>query len=341
MASLFELFTLGLFQFCVVRQGEIRVIERRGKFARLAHPGVTWLASMWGYGETIGKFRISRIAADDQGRAKVFPRVVDVISTRMQVDDYPKESVITKDKATVEIDAVVYYKVMDPEKAVYALEDYVASLQKLVQSALRDACGQYDLDELLVSREQINVALRVALDEATDPWGIKVDRVDLKDIDLGPFGKILAEQRATETRRRTAVTEAEGLKQASILRAQGEGESAVLEAEASRQAMVLRAKGEQEAALLRAEAEAQSIVKLREAEARGYESLRRVFDREGGEAFVQALQVLKAAEVGAKLADGTATKLFLPADMGRMFGLTEHLSASMQPDRARVHAVAK
>lgn len=340
MSSLFDLITLGLFQFCVVRQGEVRVIEQRGKFARLAHPGVTWLVSMWGYGETIGKFRISRIGPDDSGRARVFPRIVDVISTRMQVDDYPKESVITKDKATVEIDAVVYYRVVDPERAVYALEDYVASLQKLVQSALRDACGQYDLDELLVSRDQINAALRTALDEATDPWGIKVDRVDLKDIDLGSFGKILAEQRATETRRRTAVTEAEGLKQAAILRAQGEGESAVLEAEASRRAMVLRAKGEQEAALLRADAEARSMVQLREAEAQGYESLRRVFDREGNEAFLSALQMLKAAEVGGQLANGTATKLFLPSDMGRMFGLTERLATNLTRAEA-MQAVAK
>ncbi|MEZ4239748.1 MAG: stomatin-like protein [Myxococcota bacterium] len=339
MTNLFELVTLGLFQFCVVRQGEVRVIERRGKFARLAHPGVTWLLSMWGYGETIGKFRISRIAADDGGRTRVLPRVVDVISTKMQVDDYPKESIITKDKATVEIDAVVYYRVVEPDKAVYAVEDYVASLQKLVQSALRDACGKYDLDELLVSREQINVALRIELDKATDPWGIKVDRVDLKDIDLGAFGQILAEQRATETRRRTAVTEAEGRKQADILRAQGQGESSVLEAEAQRRSMVLRAKGEQEAALLRAEAEAQATVKLREAEAQGYESLRRVFEGPGAETFVAALSVLKAAEVGGQLANGHATKLFLPADMGRMFGLADHLQSGLPADLPQ--AVAK
>src|SRR5687767_4155555 len=100
---------------------------------------------MWGYGETIGRFGVSQISADTDGRARVLPPMVDVISTKRQVDDYPKESVITKDKATVEIDAVVYYKVVAPDKAVYAVEDYVASLQKLVQSALRDACGRYDL----------------------------------------------------------------------------------------------------------------------------------------------------------------------------------------------------
>ena len=331
MSNLFELLTLGLFQFCVVRQSEVRIIERRGKFARVAHPGVTWLLSMWGYGETIGKFRQSKIMPDEHGRKRFMARTVDVISTRMQVDDYPKESIITKDKATVDIDAVVYYKVVDPAKAVYEVEDYPASLQKLVQSALRDACGQYDLDELLVSRDQINTTLRIQLDEATDPWGIKVDRVDLKDIDLGQFGHILAEQRATETRRRTAVTEAEGLKQAAILKSQGEGESSVLEAEAQRKAMVLRAKGEQEAALLHAQAEAAGIIKLRDAEAQGYERLRAVFEREGSERFIEALKVLKAAEVGQQLANGSATKLFLPSDMGRMFGLAEHLNAGSTP----------
>lgn len=329
MTNLIELFTLGLLQFCIVRQGELRIIERRGKFARVARPGVTWLLSMWGAGEKIGRFRISRIAQDDNGRMRLIPQMVDVISARTQVDDYPKESVITRDKATVDIDAVVYYQVVDPERAVYQVQDYVSALQKLVQSALRDECGKYELDELLVSRDTINQALRAQLDQATDPWGIKVDRVELKDIDLGAFGNILAEQRATETRRRTAITEAEGLKRAKILEAEGANESAVLFAEAEKKAMVLRAEGQRAASVLAAEAEAEALVKTREAEARGYEMLRKVFKQDGGGDLMRALKLIKAAEVGESLANGKATKLILPADVSRLFGLVEQVAPAL------------
>ncbi|MCB9673941.1 MAG: paraslipin [Alphaproteobacteria bacterium] len=327
MLKLFELFTMGLLQFCLVRQGETKIVERRGKFQRVAEPGVSWLFTMWGYGDMVGKFTISKVIQTEAGPRLVAQRNVDTISTRMQVDDYPKESIITRDNATVFIDAVVYYKVVDPHKAVYQVEDYVAALQKLVQSALRDECGKYELDELLTSRDQINHALRTSLDEATDPWGIKVDRVELKDIDLAEFGKILAEQRATETRRRTAVTEAEGEKRAQILRAEGLNESTVLEAEARKTSTVLQAEAESQAAILRAEAEATALVKQREAEAKGFEMLKTVFADGSVEStqLLEVLRVLKASEISGQLANGQATKLFLPADIGNLFGLVERV----------------
>jgi len=320
-----ELFTLGLIEFCIVRQGEVKIIERRGKFVRVATPGVSLLTTMWGYGDTIGRFTLSRVVNTERGPMLMQQRNVQSISTKMQVDDYPKESIITRDNATVFIDAVVYYKVMDPERAVYQVEDYVAALQKLVQSALRDECGKYELDELLTSRDQINSALRVSLDDATDPWGIKVDRVELKDIDLAEFGKILAEQRATETRRRTAVTEAEGEKRAQILRAEGLNESAVLEAQARKTSTVLQAEAEREAKLLRAEAEALALVKQRKAEAEGFEMLKSVFADGSAEStqLIEVLRVLKASELGGQLAQGQATKMFLPADIQTLFGLVE------------------
>jgi len=323
--KLMELFTLGLIEFCIVRQGEVKIIERRGKFVRVATPGVSLLTTMWGYGDTIGRFTLSRVVNTERGPMLMQQRNVQSISTKMQVDDYPKESIITRDNATVFIDAVVYYKVMDPERAVYQVEDYVAALQKLVQSALRDECGKYELDELLTSRDQINSALRVSLDDATDPWGIKVDRVELKDIDLAEFGKILAEQRATETRRRTAVTEAEGEKRAQILRAEGLNESAVLEAQARKTSTVLQAEAEREAKLLRAEAEALALVKQRKAEAEGFEMLKSVFADGSAEStqLIEVLRVLKASELGGQLAQGQATKMFLPADIQTLFGLVE------------------
>ncbi len=325
MLKLLELFTLGLVEFCIVRQGEVKIVERRGKFVRVATPGVMMLIAAWGYGDTIARFTLSRVVQTERGPVLMSQRNVQSISTKMQVDDYPKESIITRDNATVFIDAVVYYRVVNPEKAVYQVEDYVAALQKLVQSALRDECGKYELDELLTSRDQINTALRLSLDEATDPWGIKVDRVELKDIDLAEFGKILAEQRATETRRRTAVTEAEGEKRAQILRAEGLNESAVLEAQALKTSTVLQAEAEKEATLLRALAEALALVKQRKAEAEGFQMLKEVFADGSAEShqLIEVLRVLKASELGAQMANGQATKMFLPADIQTLFGLVE------------------
>lgn len=327
MFKLFELFTLGFVQFCMVRQGEVKIIERRGKFIRVAKPGVSVLFTFWGYGDTIGRFAISKVVQTDNGPRLVVQRAMQTISTRMQVDDYPKESIITRDNATVFIDAVVYYQVGNPEKAVYEVEDYVGALQKLVQSALRDECGKYELDELLTSRDRINNALRTSLDQATDPWGIKVDRVELKDIDLAEFGKILAEQRGAETRRRTAITEAEGHKRAQILRAEGLNESAVLEAEAMKKATVLNAQAQHEASLLNADAEAQALVKQRQAEADGFAMLKVVFadGSEESHQLLDVLRVLKASEISGQLAQGQATKIFLPADIQNLFGLVERL----------------
>jgi len=314
--------TFGLFQFCVVRQGEIRIIERRGRFVRVAQPGVHMLFSAWGTFDSIGRFRLSQVFKDPKtGRSFVAQRGwVEALSTRMQVDDYPQESIITRDKATVSIDAVVYYRILDPQKAVYEVQDYVAALQKLVQSALRDEAGKYELDELLVSRDTINSSLRASLDEATDPWGIKVDRVELKDIDLGAFGNILAEQRGAETKRRTEITEAEGLKRAAILKAEGLSESSVLEAKANKEATILNAEASKRATILHAEAEAESILKVFEAEARGYALLHKVFGGDS-EQVIRTLKIQKAAEVSDRLAHGHATKMFLPADISTLFGL--------------------
>lgn len=323
--GLVELLTLGAVQFTVVRQGEVRIIERRGKFARVAQPGVAILLALWGAGETIGRFRISQMRQDEKGRVHVIPRgAVDAIPTRMQVDDYPKESVITRDNATIYIDAVVYYRIIDPQKAVYEVHDYVAALQKLVQSALRDECGQYELDQLLTSRDKINGRLRVVLDDATDPWGIKVERVEIKDIDLGEFGHILAEQRAAETRRRTEITEAEGKKRAAILRSEGQAESAVTAAKGEKEATILRAEAAKQSAILAAEAQAEGLLKMREAEARGYQLMGAVLqDDKSAERIVQVLQIQKAAEVGHAMASGQATKVFLPADVSNLFGMIQ------------------
>lgn len=333
MYKLFELFTLGLFQLCIVRQGEVRVIEKRGRFARVAEPGVTLLFSLWGAGETIGRFTISEITRNQQGESYVRPRVnVDSISMRTQVDDYPAESVITKDNATVYIDAVVYYRIFDPAKAVYSVQDYALALQKLVQSALRDECGKYELDELLTSRDRINSNLRIALDEATDPWGMKVERVELKDIDLGQFGQVLAEQRASETKRRTEITEAEGAKRAAVLRAEGLADSSqktaeaekrnvILRAEAEKAATILRAEAEKEALLLKTEAQAQSMLRMRQAEAQGYAMVKQVLQGGGdSEALLRVLELQKAAETGQALAAGSSTKFFLPAELNNLFG---------------------
>lgn len=324
--SMVELFTLGAVQFTVVRQGEVRVIENRGKFRKIAQPGPLLLFSLWGLGDTIGKFTISQLIRDDRGLIQLMPRRnVEAISTRMQVDDYPKESVITRDNATIFIDAVVYYKLNDPKKAVYEVQDYVAALQKLVQSALRDECGKYELDELLVSRDQINSRLRVVMDEATDPWGIKVDRVEIKDIDLGSFGKILAEQRQAETRRRTEITEAEGRKRAEILRAEGDAESRLLNARSEKEASILRAEAQKASQILAAEAEAESTLKIRKAEAQGFQMLQQALvQNEQTDRMLRLLQIQKSAEAAQSIAEGSASKIYLPADVTNLFGLIKN-----------------
>lgn len=327
MLRIFELVTLGLVQWAVVRQGEVRIIEQRGKFVRVAQPGVAMLFTLWGYGEGIGRFDLSKVVHGPDGPRLIQQRGVEVISTRVQVEDYPKESIITRDNATVSIDAVVYYQVVDPRRAVYEVQDYPAALQKLVQSALRDECGKYELDELLTSRDRINQALRVTLDKATEDWGIRVERVELKDIDLGDFGRILAEQRATETRRRTAITEAEGEKRAAVLRAEGAREAAVLDARGQQEAAVLLAEGRKQAAILEAEADYVALLKKREAEAKGFAMLKSVFadGSEGTERLYEVLQLLKATEVAGELASGQATKIILPADVKSLFGLLERM----------------
>jgi len=321
--TVIEIFTLGAVQFTVVRQGEIRVVENRGKFRKIAQPGPLLLFSLWGLGDTIGKFTISQLIRNERGQIHLVPRRnVEVISTRMQVDDYPKESVITRDNATIYIDAVVYYRVMDPKKAVYEVQDYVSALQKLVQSALRDECGKYELDELLVSRDQINSRLRIVMDEATDPWGIKVDRVEIKDIDLGTFGKILAEQRQAETRRRTDITEAEGKKRSEILRAEGDAEARLLFARSEKEARVLSAEGDKSAKILAAEAEAEATLKTREAEAQGFMMIQKALQQsDQTDRMLRLLQIQKSAEAASALATGAATKIYLPADVTNLFGL--------------------
>ncbi|MBN2800736.1 MAG: paraslipin [Deltaproteobacteria bacterium] len=325
MSSLIELLTFGAIQFSVVRQGEVRVIEKRGKFIRIAPPGVAVLFALWGWGEKIGRFQISSLKRGSDGKVEVVSRgLTEVIPTRMQVDDYPKESVITRDNATVFIDAVVYYRIVDAHKAVYEVQDYVSALQKLVQSALRDECGKYELDSLLTSRDQINTRLRLVLDEATDPWGIKVDRVEIKDIDLGQFGQILAEQRAAETRRRTDITEAEGKKRAAILRAEGQAESSITAAKGEKEATILRAEASKASAILNAEAQAEALLKMRQAEARGLQLLTQVFaNNDSSQDVLRMIQLQQASEVGRALANGQATKLILPGDVASLFGMAE------------------
>jgi regulator of protease activity HflC (stomatin/prohibitin superfamily) len=167
------------------------------------------------------------------------------------------------------------------------------------------------------------------MDEATDPWGIKVDRVEIKDIDLGDFGRILAEQRAAETKRRTEITEAEGKKKAEILRAEGDSESRVLTARAEKEAVILRAEAAKQASILAAEAQAESTLKLRQAEAAGLQMLQRALA--GGdkdEALLRFLQIQQAGTVGRELAQGQATKFFLPADIANLFGMVRRSEGS-------------
>jgi regulator of protease activity HflC (stomatin/prohibitin superfamily) len=283
---------------------------------------------MWGVGETIGRFKVSRLVKGVHD-TQLVDGWIETIPTRMQVDDYPKERVITRDNATVAVDSVVYYRLTDPAKAIYSVQDYVSALQKLIQSALRDECGKYELDELLISRDAINTRLRTAIDAATEPWGISVERVEIMDIDLGEFGQILAEQRAAETRRRTEITEAEGKKRAAILRSEGEAESLITSAKGAKESLVLRAEAEKQAAILKAEADAEANLKRREAEARGYMMLKQVLDDSPeSKRLIEVMRIQKAAELGESLGQSPSTKIVLPADIDNLLGLIRRIPAA-------------
>ncbi len=292
----------------VVKQSRVGIIMRLGKFRKVADTGVHFLVPF-------------------------LDHMSYIIDLRENVVDFPPQPVITKDNVTMQIDTVVYYKITDPVRYVFEIADAITAIENLTATTLRNLIGELDLDETLTSRDVINTKMRAILDEATDKWGIKVNRVELKNI-MPPHDIQVAmeKQMRAERERREAILQAEGNKSASILQAEGEKQSAILRAEAKKEAMIreaeglkessiLKAQGEAEAvkeiAIAKAQGEAEVILKVQEATAKG---LREVLSAMKESDVDERILALKSIEALEKVAQGNATKLVLPSDTVNFLG---------------------
>ena len=274
----------------VVQQSRAYVIERLGAFQ-----------GVWGVGLHFKVPFIDRIARR--------------VSLKEQVLDYPPQPVITKDNVTMQIDTVVYFQITDPKLYAYGVEQPMAAMETLTATTLRNIIGDLELDQTLTSRDVVNTKMRAILDEATDPWGIKVNRVELKNI-LPPadIQSSMEKQMKAERDRRQAILQAEGQKKSAILIAEGEREAAILQADAEKQAAILRAEAEKQAAILKADGEAQAIRAVQQALA---DSLALLNEKAPND---QVLK-LKSIEAMQKIADGKATKIIIPSEMQGLVGL--------------------
>jgi len=302
----------------VIKQSKVGIIMRLGKFRKVADTGVHFLVPF-------------------------IDQMSYVIDLRENVIDFPPQPVITKDNVTMQIDTVVYYRITDPARYVFEIANPITAIENLTATTLRNIIGELDLDETLTSRDIINTKMRVILDEATDKWGIKVNRVELKNI-MPPHDIQVAmeKQMRAERERRESILQAEGSKASSILQAEGEKQSAILRGEAKRESMILEAEGQRQSSILHAQGEAESIrqiaiakaqgeaeviLKVQEATAKG---LREVFLAMKESDVDDNILALKSIEALEKVAQGNATKLVLPSDtvnfLGTFKGIKEVLS---------------
>ena len=275
----------------IVPQAQAYVIERLG-----AYNG-TWSVGM--------HFKVPFI-----------DRVAKKVLLKEQVVDFAPQPVITKDNVTMRIDTVVYYQITDPKLYAYGVDNPIMAIENLTATTLRNIIGDLELDSTLTSRETINTKMRATLDEATDPWGIKVNRVELKNI-IPPteIQNAMEKQMKAERERREAILRAEGEKKSSILRAEGHKESMILEAEAEKEAAILNAEAKKEATIREAEGQAEAILKVQRATADGLRAIREA----GADEAVIKLKSLEAFE---KAADGKATKIIIPSEIQNLAGLS-------------------
>ena len=299
MIFLFVLFVLAVIILAscvkVVPQAEAYVVERLGAYQ-----------ATWGVGLRIKLPIIDKIA-----------RKVDL---KEQVADFAPQPVITKDNVTMKIDTVVFFQITDPKLYTYGVEKPMMAIENLTATTLRNIIGELELDQTLTSRETINTKMRASLDIATDPWGIKVTRVELKNI-IPPAAiqDAMEKQMKAERERREAILRAEGERKSTILVAEGKKQSAILEAEAEKQSAILRAEAEKEKRIREAEGEAEAILKVRQATADGIR-----FIREAGAD--ESVLKLKSLEAFAKAADGQATKIIIPSEIQGLAGMVKAIT---------------
>ena len=250
-------------------------------------------------------------------------RVARRVNLKEQVVDFPPQPVITKDNVTMQIDTVVFFQITDPKLYAYGVENPIMAIENLSATTLRNIIGDMELDETLTSREVINTKMRASLDVATDPWGIKVNRVELKNI-IPPAAiqDAMEKQMKAERERREAILKAEGEKRSTILVAEGKKQSAILDAEAEKQAAILHAEAQKERMIKEAEGQAQAVLKVQQATAEG---LRMIKDAGADESVL----TLKSLEALAKVADGKATKIIIPSEIQGIAGLATSLKEIM------------
>ena len=252
-----------------------------------------------------------------------FERVAKNVTLKEQVIDFPPQPVITKDNVTMQIDTVIFFQVTDPKLFTYGVENPIIAIENLTATTLRNIIGDMELDETLTSRETINSKMVMTLDEATDPWGIKVNRVELKNI-MPPAAiqESMEKQMKAERERRESILIAEGEKKSTVLVAEGKKESAILEAEAEKQAAILKAEAEREKMIKEAEGEAEAILKVQKANAEGIRML-----KEAGAD--ESVLTLKSLEALANMANGNATKIIVPSNIQGIAGLATSLKEIM------------
>ena len=250
----------------------------------------------------------------------VVDRMAKRVTLKEQVADFPPQPVITKDNVSIRIDTVIFYQITDPKLYAYGVESPISALENLTATTLRNIIGDLELDETLTSRETINTQMRSTLDVATDPWGIKVNRVELKNIMCPPdIQGAMEKQAKAERERRAAVTSAEGEKKAAILVAEGNKESTILEAEAEKAAQILRAEAKKEATIREAEGQAQAILAVQKANADGIKLLNE-------SAPSSEVIKLKGLEAFGRAADGKATKIIIPSEIQGLAGLVSGIT---------------
>ncbi len=312
---------MGLSCVRVIKQSKIGIIMRLGKFRKVADTGVHFLVPF-------------------------IDSMSYVIDLRENVIDFPPQPVITKDNVTMQIDTVVYYRVTDPARYVFEIANPITAIENLTATTLRNIIGELDLDETLTSRDIINTKMRVILDEATDKWGIKVNRVELKNI-MPPHDIQVAmeKQMRAERERRESILQAEGSKSSSILQAEGEKQSLILRAEAKKEAMVREAEGQKLSSILHAEGEAEAIRQLAIAKAQGEaevilrvqeataKGLREVFLAMKESDVDDNILALKSIEALEKVAQGNATKLVLPSDTVNFLGTFKGIKEVLGDDK--------
>ena len=289
----------------IVPQAYVYVVERLGAYH-----------ASWGTGLHIA--------------VPIIDRVSKKVNLKELVADFPPQPVITKDNVTMQIDTVIYLQITDPKLYVYGVDNTIRAIENLTATTLRNIIGDLELDQTLTSRDIINTKMRMILDEATDPWGIKINRVELKNI-MPPkeIQDSMEKQMKAERERREKILQAEGEKRSSILVAEGEKESMILRAEAEKEAAILRADAEKEAMIRKAEGEAQAILKVQQATAEGLKMLNEASPDKN----VIAIKSLEAFE---KAADGKATKIIIPSEIQSLAGLAAGLKEIVSEDKTSI-----